>query len=47
MSDSSDFHVRWPLMVHDQARLEYTRLLWKRKSCRERLLRDWLDERHP
>ena len=38
---------RWPLLIHDQARLEYTRLLWKRPAARERLLRHWADARHP
>ena len=38
---------RQPLMMHDQARLEYARLLWKRSSARERLLRHWSDPRHP
>lgn len=39
--------TRWPLLIHDQARLEYGRLLWKRPCARERLLRHWQDERHP
>ena len=38
---------RWPLLILDQARLEYGRLLWKRAAARERLLRHWRDERHP
>lgn len=38
---------RWPLLMHDQARLEYGRLLWKRPGARERLLRHWEDPRHP
>jgi hypothetical protein len=38
---------RWPLLLHDQARLEYGRLLWRRPSARERLLRHWADPRHP
>jgi hypothetical protein len=38
---------RWPLLVHDQARLEYSRLLWKRPTARDRLLRHWTDPRHP
>lgn len=38
---------RWPLLMHDQARLEYTRLLWKRPAARARLLRHWTDARHP
>jgi hypothetical protein len=33
--------------MHDQARLEYARLLWKRPSARERLLAHWTDARHP
>lgn len=41
------FPKRWPLLPHDQVRLEYGRLLWKRPRARERLLRHWLDERHP
>ena len=39
--------TRWPLLPHDQARLEYGRLLWKRPLARERLLKHWLDDRHP
>lgn len=39
--------TRWPLLMHDQARLEYTRLLWKRPAARARLLRHWTDARHP
>ena len=39
--------TRWPLLMHDQARLEYARLLWKRPSARQRLLRHWTDARHP
>ncbi len=38
---------RWPLLIHDQARLEYARLLWKRPAARERLIRHWTDPRHP
>ena len=38
---------RWPLLAHDQVRLEYGRMLWKRPSARERLLRHWTDPRHP
>ena len=38
---------RWPLLMHDQARLEYARLLWKRAPARQRLLRHWTDPRHP
>jgi hypothetical protein len=34
-------------MLHDLARLEYGRLLWKRARTRERLLRHWTDPRHP
>ncbi len=40
-------HQRWPLLLHDQARLEYGRLLWKRPSARSRLLSHWSDARHP
>ena len=39
--------TRWPLLIHDQTRLEYTRLLWKRPRSRARLLRHWADARHP
>jgi hypothetical protein len=35
------------LLPQDEARLEYGRLLWKRPRTRERLLRHWLDPRHP
>lgn len=38
---------RWPLLMHDQTRLEYGRLLWKRPSARARLLKHWADHRHP
>ena len=38
---------RWPLLLHDQARLEYGRLLWKRPDTRARLMRHWTDPRHP
>jgi hypothetical protein len=31
----------------DLARLEYGRLLWRNPQCRQRLLRHWLDPRHP
>jgi hypothetical protein len=34
-------------MMHDLARLEYGRLLWRREQTRARLLRHWTDERHP
>ena len=34
-------------MLHDLARLEYGRLLWKRPRTKERLLRHWTDARHP
>ena len=33
--------------MHDQARLEYGRLLWARPSARARLLKHWTDPRHP
>lgn len=39
--------ARWPLLPHDQARLEYGRLLWRRPQARARLLRHWQDVRHP
>ena len=35
------------LVPDDWARLQYGRLLWKRDSTRERLLRHWSDPRHP
>lgn len=38
---------RWSLLMHDQVRLEYGRLLWKRPRARARLLKHWLDQRHP
>jgi hypothetical protein len=31
----------------DLARLEYGRMLWHRADFRERMLRHWLDPRHP
>jgi hypothetical protein len=34
-------------MMHDLARLEYGRLLWRKARTRERLLRHWTDARHP
>jgi hypothetical protein len=34
-------------MMHDLARLEYGRLLWRKARTRDRLLRHWTDERHP
>jgi len=33
--------------MHDLARLYYGRLLWKRPVSRARLLRHWMDARHP
>lgn len=33
--------------LHDLARLEYGRLMWRKPENRERLLRHWNDERHP
>ncbi|MEO7318389.1 MAG: hypothetical protein ABIZ56_05320 [Chthoniobacteraceae bacterium] len=47
MNHPSASSPRWPLLIHDQARLEYSRLLWKRPGSRERLLRHWTDPRHP
>jgi hypothetical protein len=35
------------VLMHDLARLRYGRILWKRPSARERLLRHWTDPRHP
>ncbi len=34
-------------MLHDLARLQYGRLLWKSEAGRARLWRHWTDERHP
>jgi hypothetical protein len=31
----------------DVARFEYGRMLWRQPDMRERLLRHWLDKRHP
>ena len=39
--------MRVALLPQDEARLEYGRLLWKRPRTRDRLLRHWLDPRHP
>tara|TARA_R110000850_G_scaffold16224_10_gene50863 strand:- start:687 stop:1007 length:321 start_codon:yes stop_codon:yes gene_type:complete len=37
-----------PFFVPDDwARLQYGRLLWKKERTRARLLRHWMDERHP
>ena len=33
--------------MHDQVRLEYGRLVWRRPHVRERLLKHWTDPRHP
>ena len=33
--------------MHDQSRLEYGRLLWKRPAARARLEKHWTDPRHP
>ena len=44
---STTASTRWPLLMHDQARLEYARLLWRRPGARARLLRHWTDARHP
>lgn len=35
------------LLYQDESRLEYGRLFWRDPAKRERLLRHWLDERHP
>lgn len=35
------------LLYQDEARLEYGRRFWRDPDKRERLLRHWLDERHP
>ena len=35
------------LLLHDLARLEYGRLLWKNPVARRRLLKHWSDTRHP
>jgi hypothetical protein len=44
-----DFLEVWgPYPVYDDlARLEYGRLFWRNPVMRQRLLRHWLDERHP
>jgi hypothetical protein len=44
-----EFEEVWgPYPVYDDlARLEYGRLFWRNPLMRERLLRHWLDERHP
>lgn len=47
MSSAAHNTTRWPLLMHDQARLEYTRLLWRRPAARARLVRHWTDARHP
>src|SRR4051812_9044348 len=39
--------MRAALLLHDEARLEYGRMLWKLPHVRERRLRPWLDPRHP
>lgn len=46
-ADATNPARRWPLLLHDQARLEYARLLWKLPRARARLLRHWSDPRHP
>lgn len=46
-ANTPSFMSRWPLLEHDQARLEYARLLWRRPSARARLIRHWTDPRHP
>ncbi|MBM4013070.1 MAG: hypothetical protein ACKO4Z_00125 [Planctomycetota bacterium] len=35
------------LLYQDESRLEYGRRFWRDPVKRERLLRHWLDERHP
>lgn len=35
------------LLYQDESRLEYGRRFWRDPLKRERLLRHWLDERHP
>ena len=35
------------LLYQDESRLEYGRRFWRDPAKRERLLRHWLDERHP
>jgi hypothetical protein len=39
--------TRWPLLEHDQVRLEYGRLVWRSPEARERLLRHWTNPEHP
>lgn len=35
------------ILYQDYAKLEYGRILWRRTRARERLLRHWMDPRHP
>jgi hypothetical protein len=35
------------MQLEEYAKLEYGRLLWRVPAFRERLLRHWLDPRHP
>ena len=35
------------LLLHDLARLEYGRLLWRNPRIRRKLAQHWSDERHP
>jgi len=35
------------LPLHDFARLDYSRLLWRNSAARARLLAHWTDSRHP
>jgi hypothetical protein len=35
------------LLYQDESRLEYGRRFWRDPAKRERLLKHWLDERHP
>lgn len=35
------------LLYQDESRLEYGRRFWRDPRKRERLLRHWLDDRHP
>jgi hypothetical protein len=48
-ADSDEFIQVWgPYPVYDDiSRLQYGRILWRKSAMRERLLRHWLDERHP
>ena len=46
---SDEFIQVWgPYPVYDDiSRLQYGRILWRNPATQERLIRHWLDERHP